>query len=102
MVEAMDKAVKENKGYDIGLLLKMATKLNFLRTYNKSKFICSEFVQMALCAISQLLWFGPPNEPKSDKRSGPTNILLVDDKLNKQALTPKDLAEILPGEMKEL
>ncbi len=97
MVKAMDKALKENKGYDIGLLLKILV----WPTYNKVKYICSEFVQMALYAVRRIYY---PRIHFPDKSRGDihTNILLCDDNLERQALTPKDLARILPGEMRKL
>ncbi len=99
MLAAMDKAVKENKGYDVMLILRF---LAFVPVFNSRKYICTEFVQMGLKAAVEL-WWGPL-QPRRD---------IVDSKkyigywfpgwrFMAKPLSPKALAKALPGEIRPL
>lgn len=87
MIAAMEKAVKENRGYDKKLIVLWWYKAK--RVYDKAKYICTEFVQMALIAVKR---FRVPEQV----------AWLKYELLRNKPLTPKAFAKILPGTIRSL
>ena len=95
MIAAMDYAVKHNKGYDIALILRF---LAFVPVFNSRKYICTEFVQMGMSKIERI-FYGFPGM-SYPKHRGYSKIASLG--IDKKPLSPKALAKILPGTMKQL
>lgn len=87
MIAEMDKAVDENQGYDKELIAWWWHKAK--RVYDKAKYICTEFGQMALVAAKKIKY--APN----DWWEFSANFLA-------KPLTPKAFARILPGKKRSL
>lgn len=76
MIEAMEYAVATNAGYDKKLIRRWWMR----RVYDKTKYVCSEYVMMAMLAVNNGYMLG------------------YMDRTN-EVLNPAELAAILPGKM---
>lgn len=85
MILAMEHAVATNKGYDTWQIIRWYRR----QRYDTTKYICSEFCQMALLAANKISY-----SPGKWRQFGQSFV--------RKALSPKDLVVYLPGDLEDL